>query len=48
MPSISFLLAESAAIEVLNGFNWPTWALRITVLLHMIGLKAHIIRGIQS
>ena len=38
-PSISFPPSGSAAIETLDGSNWPTWASRITALLRMNGLK---------
>ena len=42
MPSISFPPSGSAAIETLDGSNWPTWASRITALLRMNGLKNHL------
>jgi hypothetical protein len=41
-PIFSFLLSGLATIKILDGSNWPTWLLRITVLLWMNGLKAHI------
>src|SRR5450432_569295 len=41
-PSISFPPSGSAAIETLDGSNWPIWASRITALLRMNGLKDHI------
>jgi hypothetical protein len=41
-PLISFPPLGSVAIETLNGSNWPTWALCITALLQMNGLKNHI------
>jgi len=41
-PAISFPPSGSAAIETLNGSNWPTWASRITALLRMNGLKNHL------
>src|SRR6266849_2949910 len=41
-PSISFPPSGSAAIETLDGSNWPTWSSRITALFRMNGLKNHI------
>lgn len=41
-PSISFPPSESAAIETLDGSNWPSWASHITALLCMNGLKNHL------
>jgi hypothetical protein len=41
-PVFSFPPSGSAAIKILDGSNWPTWSSRITVLLRMNGLKAHI------
>ena len=41
-PSISFPPSGSAAIETLDGSNWPTWASRLTALLRMNGLKDHL------
>ena len=41
-PSISFPPSGLAAIETLDGSNWPTWSSRITALLRMNGLKAHL------
>ena len=41
-PLISFPLSGSAAIETLDGSNWPSWSSRITALLRMNGLKKHI------
>src|SRR5882757_140933 len=42
-PSISFPPSRSAAIKTLDGSNWPSWALCITTLLQMNGLKNHLI-----
>jgi hypothetical protein len=41
-PTISFPPSGSAAIETLDGSNWPTWSSRITALLRMNGLRHHI------
>ena len=41
-PSISFPPSGSAAIETLDGSNWPTWSSRINALLRMNGLKTHL------
>ena len=41
-PSISFPPSGLAAIETLDGSNWPTWASRLTALLRMNGLKDHL------
>src|SRR6266436_1197044 len=41
-PSISFPLSGSAAIETLDGSNWPTWSSRMIALFRMNGLKTHI------
>ncbi len=41
-PSISFPPSGSAAIETLDGSNWPTWSSCITALFRMNGLKNHI------
>lgn len=47
-PSISFPPSGSAAIETLDGSNWPSWASRITALLRMNGLKDHIIKELPA
>jgi len=39
-PSISF--PPAAAIEILDGSNWPTWSSRILALLRMNGLRSHV------
>jgi gag-polypeptide of LTR copia-type len=41
-PIFSFLPSSSAAIEILDGSNWPTWSSLVTALLQINGLKAYI------
>ena len=41
-PAISFPPSGSAAIETLDGSNWPTWASCINVLLCMNSMKDHL------
>ncbi len=41
-PSISFPPSGSAAMETLDGSNWPTWSSRITALLRMNGYRSHL------
>src|SRR6266436_1231272 len=42
-PSVSFPPSGSAAIETLDGSNWPTWSSRMIALFRMNGLKTHIL-----
>src|SRR6266478_3354254 len=42
-PSISFPPSGSAAIETLDGSNWPTWSSRMIALFRMNRLKTHIL-----
>ena len=39
---ISFPPSRSVVMETLDGSNWPTWSLCITVLLRMNGLRNHL------
>ena len=41
-PLISFPLSRLAAIETLDGSNWPSWSLHMLALFHMNGVRTHI------